>query len=396
MNLPSPLALAAVLAAAGCRPDAQASGQVSAVAQQVIPRVERAVGLPFKRPPGIAVRTRAQVRDYLMRKLDADFPPDELERVTMAYRLFGFIADTTDLRALLLSLYSEQVAGYFDPDSSTLYVIEGTDPAVLRITLAHELVHALQDQYVALDSLLSMKRQNDRKTAAQAVMEGQATLASMVAIMPDQDLTAMPDFWLKYRATVREQQKTMPVISTAPLILREGLIFSYLAGADFARWFAREHPDTVPFGPRLPASTEQILHPDRYARGDAPIELAVKPDRTLIYDDNLGEFEIRILLTELSGSESVGAAGALGWAGDRYAVYQAEPGYALVWWSVWDDEDTARRFAVLLGQHWVKLDRVGRRHAVERVPIGGGQAVRLIDAPKGWSGWQRPPVVIRR
>src|SRR5262245_49094315 len=157
MHLLPFITLVAAILSVGCRPEPeqQSPAQVTTMAQQVIPRVERAVGLPFKRPPGIAVRTRMQVRDYLMRKLDQDFPPEELERVTVAYKLFGFISDTTDLRALLLSLYSEQVAGYFDPDSSMLYVIEGTDPAVLRLTLAHELVHALQDQYVQLDSILS-------------------------------------------------------------------------------------------------------------------------------------------------------------------------------------------------------------------------------------------------
>ncbi len=393
MHILSSIGLLAALLASGCtREQTQDKNQIHVMAEQVIPRVERAVGLPFKEPPGIAVRSRSEVHGYLTRKLDSDFPPDELERVSIAYRLFGFIPDTLDLRSLLLALYTEQVVGYFDPDSSMLYVVEGTDPFQLRVVLAHELVHALQGQYVALDSILSIRHENDRKAAAQAVMEGQATLASLIALMPDQDLSAMGDFWQEYRTTVRAQQLQMPVLASAPLVIREGLIFPYLAGADFARWFASNYRDTVPFGPRLPTSTEQILHPEHYFKGDRPVDLHVIGDDP-IYRDNLGEFETRILLTGLSGSESVGATGALGWGGDRYAVFEAKAGFALVWWTVWDTEPIAARFANLIGREWGKLSKTGRRHVVEQMAIDGHAGVRLVDAPLDWAGWKKLPRV---
>ena len=43
--------------------------------------------------------------------------------------------------------------------------------------LAHELVHALQHQYIPLDSIMRQPGDNDRLAAAQAILEGQATLA---------------------------------------------------------------------------------------------------------------------------------------------------------------------------------------------------------------------------
>ena len=61
------------------------------------------------------------------------------------------------------------------------------------------------------------------------------------------------------------------MFAAAPLVIREGLVFPYLAGADFVRWFMEDYPDTVPYGDRLPASTEHILHPERYREGDMPI-----------------------------------------------------------------------------------------------------------------------------
>ncbi|HXV85110.1 MAG TPA: hypothetical protein VD793_00345, partial [Gemmatimonadales bacterium] len=277
---------------------------VDALVRELVPAVERAVGLTFRTPPVVARRTREQVRSYLQLKLDSDLPPAELERVTIAYRLFGLMPDTLDLRALLLALYTEQVVGYYDPDSTTLYVVEGTDPAQLRLVLAHELVHGLQGQHVPLDSLLSQRSQNDRRMAAQAVMEGQATLASLTALMPDQDYSQLPDFWSEFRRSVRAQQDRLPVFGAAPAVIREGLIFPYLAGADFVRWFTREFPDTVPFGPRLPTSTEQILHPERYRERDQPVPLWTDGSLLAVHEDGLGEFETRLLLTQLSGSES--------------------------------------------------------------------------------------------
>ncbi len=391
----SPLIAVVALVACGDRGEAQNDDRVYELAQEVIPQVERAVGLPFKRPPAIALRTRAQVQDYLAHKLDAEFPPDELKGITVAYRLFGLLPDTVDLRALLLALYTEQVAGYFDPDSSTLYVVTGSDPVAVRLVLAHELVHALQDQYVALDSLLAIKRANDRLMAAQAVLEGQATLASITALMPDRDYNAMPEFWRSYRQALKQQHELMPVFSSAPLVIRESLVFPYLAGADFVRWFRREHGDTVPFGPRLPTSTEHILHPDRYRSGDAPVALRFVDAGPALYEDGLGEFETRILLTELTGSESTGSAGALSWGGDRYAVFPTPSGeYALVWWSVWDTERAANRFATLLKRVWPERAALQRRYTIDRVSIDGHEGVRLVDAPAKWADWANPPGVV--
>jgi hypothetical protein len=390
-----PLALAAV-ALAGCAREPVQGSQADAVARQIIPRVEQAVGLRFRQPPAIAVRSREQVYTYLTAKVNQDLPAEELDQIAAAYRLFGMIPDTLDLRALLMALYSEQVVGYYDPDSSTLYVVDAAPPEQLRLVLAHELVHALQGQYVALDSILDLRQQNDRRTAAQAVMEGQATLASIISMLPDQaDLEGMPDFWREYRETVRREQQRMPVFSSAPLLIREGLIFPYLAGADFVRWFVRQMPDTVPFGPRLPLSTEQILHPDRYSDGDYPVDIRFVRGPAPAYHDVLGEFEIRLLLTELSGSESVGAAGALGWAGDRWGIFPAgdAPAPALVWWTVWDTDEAARRFAVLLEREWTaRRMRPGRRHTIDQAGLDGHPGVRLTDAPNDWTGWRTPPV----
>lgn len=395
------LRLAACLSAALLAPFCGESRKVQkvdveAMARDLIPVIERATGLAFTQPPAIAVRSRDQVRTYLVHKLDADLPPEELQGVTLAYRLFGLIADTLDLRELLLALYTEQVVGYYDPDSSMLYVVEGTDPAQLRLVLAHELVHGLQGQHVNLDSLLKLRNENDRRMAAQAVFEGQATLASLAAMLPGHKYDTMPEFWREFRRTIRAQQDRMPVFNAAPTIIREALIFPYLAGADFVRWFVREYPDTVPFGRRLPVATEHILYPERYRQRDMPVSLRFVGRTAPLHHDGLGQFETRILLTELSGSESIGAAGALDWGGDQYGVFLANGDYALVWWTVWDRDRAAERFAQLLEREWPKRARPGRRHRVELTRVDTLPAVNLVDAPDEWDGWESVPGVEAR
>ncbi len=370
--------------ACGAQREIGAQGDLRALARDLTPRVERAVGLPFKSDPRVATRSSEQVRQYLTHKLDDELPPDELERMLVAYRILGLIPDTLDVRELLLALYLEQVVGYYDPDSAMLYMVDTADPSLVEFTLAHELVHALQGQYVPLDSLLSLKRQNDRKMAAQAVFEGQATLASFQVVFPDMDLESLGQSWSSYWRTVREQQERMPVYASAPLIIRETLVFPYLGGADFVFWFVQQHGDTVPFGTRLPSSTEQILHPERYDAGDVPVSLTFAPGGDVIYEDGLGEFETRVFLSTLTGDDERARTGAQGWDGDRYAVLAAGPrDHALVWVSVWDEQLAADRFANLLRTHW---SVPGRRISVERVMVEEVPGVRVVNVPVGWEG----------
>jgi hypothetical protein len=396
--LPMRYAVLLLFAVASCaRPRPSTEQEVQRLAAEVIPRVERSVGLRFRTPPAFAVRTRDQVRQYLIDRLDTEYPPATMRDIALAYRLFGVIPDTLDFRALLLNVLSEQVVGYFDPDSATLYVVDGTDPLQVRLVLAHELVHALQGQYVPLDSILESQGDNDRKMAAQAVLEGQATLASLGAMLDSAQLRRIGSFWGDMREQVRQAQERMPVFSAAPLIVREGLLFPYLAGADFVRWFEAAYPDRQPYGQRMPRSTEQILHPERYRVGDDPTLLRFAPTPvalgTLVYQDDWGEFESRIVLQQLTGSDSLATDAVLGWDGDRFAVFRADGGDAVVWHTIWDDAAAAQRFATVLSRAWERRSAPGRRWTVAAEDLAGRPGVRLIDAPDGWAGWRRPPSV---
>jgi hypothetical protein len=255
------------------------------------------------------------------------------------------------------------------------------------------MVHALQGQYLPLDSILRDLRSNDRLAAAQAVLEGQATLVSIEMMSSGSDVTRSPEFWEQYREQVSSQQSAMPVFARAPLVLKRTLLFPYIDGAEFMRWWeSTPLADSMPWGPRMPVSTEQVLHPDRYQRGDLPVELRFISGPEAVYEDLLGELEVRVLEAELTGGSAESEV-PLGWGGDRYRVYRTPGGLALVWVAVWDEPRHAERFASRITRPFVEHARPGFRAAVERLEVGGRPAVRLVAAPAQWDGWTALPTV---
>jgi hypothetical protein len=201
-----------------------------------------------------------------------------------------------------------------------------------------------------------------------------------------------PQFWELYREQVRQQQSSMPVFRRAPLILRETLIFPYLQGAEFMHWWEGEGRESLPYGPRMPVSTEQVLHPTRYAQGDAPVAIAFAPDSGVVYEDVLGENEIRVILATLAGSDEVQTVVPIGWGGDRFRVYRTPEGEALVWYVAWDDERSGERF-LRSATGLRRTSRPGYRAALESVRVGERPVTRFVLAPASWERWERLPEV---
>jgi hypothetical protein len=214
-------------------------------------------------------------------------------------------------------------------------------------------------------------------------------------MVPKQNIIAMPEFWETFREQIKAQQTSMTVFQRAPRVVREELIFPYLAGADFMRWWAgSEHRDTVPFGRFLPVSTEQILHPSRYGLSDQPLRIRLQPalaEDKAIYEDVMGEFDMRVLGAELSGLPEVSTAQAIGWGGDRFRVYQTPDGAALVWYTAWDDSLSAERFRVGTGTAIGRKRRLGYRLEIGSEPLSGHPGVRIVLAPARWTRWKSLP-----
>jgi hypothetical protein len=205
-----------------------------------------------------------------------------------------------------------------------------------------------------------------------------------------------PGFWEAARGQVRATQGATPVFRNAPLVLRESLLFPYLDGAEFVIWWERSAlKDSTPYGPRMPTSTEQILHPDRYQRGDAPLTVRFTDAASqVLHEDTMGEMELRILDGHLAGRDSRNeSAVAYGWAGDRYRTVRTPEGPALVWYVVWDQPRGRDRWLEAGGAQLAAQRRSGYRHSVAPLEVDGRAATRVIIAPEKWTGWGSPPKV---
>ncbi len=357
-------AAAAVLSLACCKgsppPDTALvesdDPQLRAVAAELLPDLAARSGLELHHPVRVARRSREELVRYLTAKLDEELPPAKAQGVTASYWLMGLVPRDFDLRRVLLSVYTEQVAGFYDPDSTALFVMDDQPANALRTVLVHELVHAVQDQAVNLDSLTDPARGNDRQAAAQAAIEGHATLVMLEYLTEQQqgspvDLSKIPDFAQQVRPALESLRDQYPELASAPRIIRESLLFPYIEGAGFVQRLWREEGGRpAPFGPWLPQSTEQVLQPERFlppGRDDpTDVRLSVAGDSAR-YSNTMGEAETRIFLEE-HGGDAAGAA-ATGWDGDCYVLLGTGDGQALAWLTVWDDAASRDRFVRTLG-----------------------------------------------
>jgi len=109
-----------------------------------------------------------------------------------AYALLGLVPRAMDLRGMLKAIYLEQIAGFYDPDSTTLFVLDDQPDEAIESLLAHELVHAIQDQNTDLDAITAPGLNNDRRVAAQAAIEGHATLVMFEFLIREQGRGGAP------------------------------------------------------------------------------------------------------------------------------------------------------------------------------------------------------------
>jgi hypothetical protein len=344
------VAAALLFAAAGCaRERSVGGGPYAREVAEAIPRIEQATGLKFKTPPRLEVRTREQVRDFLLKQFDEATPAAQLTGEEKVYKLLGLIPDSMDLRAFFLRVLTEQVVGYYDPKAKSLYVVEGADEQVVGITITHELMHALQDQYVSLDSIQKSGASNDRLAAAQALIEGQAQFEQISIMLggPDQIDARLPGAWDRVREEIRNRQGEMPVFATAPMVIQESLLFPYLSGAEFVRRAKEKRGSVDPFRD-VPRSTEQILHPPLFlgTPPDEPTTVVLPAPRgaTKAYENDMGEFGTRLVVFAYLRDPATAQRAAAGWDGDRFMVVERGNDRGIVWALVWDSAVEAAEF----------------------------------------------------
>src|SRR6266550_757505 len=377
-------------------------GPYAAEVSEAVPMIEKAVGLKYKTPPTIETRSKEQVREFVTKQLTDSLAMHDIAGQEAAYKRLGMIPDTLKLQQFLTSLLEEQIVGYYDPHTKVLYVVDGAPKDMAGITITHELVHALQDQYISLDSVQKIRDDNDRLSAAQSVFEGQAVYEQISIMLGGTNMAInLPGGWDRIRDLIRESQSSMPIFAGAPRVIQETLLFPYLSGAEFYRNYKERKPGTVIYKD-MPVSTEQIIHPAAFfGTRDNPtrVALGTLANATKVYENDLGEFETRLFLFQQLNDQNEAVRGASGWDGDRYAVVNTPQGQGIVWLTVWDSSVEAGEFFHLAGQAvesrystkvasgstdlLKKYSGGGRTIQVSTMEIQGRPAVIYADVPTG-------------
>lgn len=350
-------ALALIAAGQAVRPDAALRAT-----DEVLQSVSRIRGLEVKQPVKRGLKTRDEIESAVIRDLNESNTPEEFEASRKALVKLGLVAADFALRDYYVGLLREQVAGFYQPKTQEFYLAAWLPLSEQKIVIAHELVHALQDQHFNLRRFEKWpKGDSDAELAAHALIEGDATVVMYQYVFDQQgravDMRVLGALIDMLKADTDADASKYPVLAQAPAVLRESLQFPYSYGASFVHAIMKNRPiaDLNLAYTRLPASSEQIIHPDRYLLFDKPVKIEMpslsERDWKQVDADVNGEFGYQVLLAEYLGKDRAQSAAA-GWGGDRYALYENSRTGALMiaMYTTWDSEQDAKEFFTAYSQ----------------------------------------------
>lgn len=313
--------------------------------------------------------TRTDAKRYIEQSLAKQLTDATITEMKAFYVAFDLLPEDTDLRAVFNELLGQQVAGYYDTETKHMNVImlnEADTSESLglleRIIYVHEYTHALQDQHFDLEAYMDKaqkSKNNDMSLAQTALVEGDASYVMNQYALAEANKDPLGALLEITTSSIAAGGLTLP--PDTPDILGDELLFPYLDGEIFVRALrtqgGQETLDKAFTNP--PASTEQILHPELYLRGDMPQPVAVPAtppgeNWSSVANGVLGEFYLqKYLETQLTPAEA--AKAAAGWGGDAYQIYRSTSGQtAFVLQLVWDDGDEQAEFQTLYNQFAMK------------------------------------------
>lgn len=406
---PTPTAAVAAPEASGdAAVDPAEAAENARRSQKMLEVVSRMRQLPVKKPVPGKTLGRGKMLERIRAHVDKDVPRAVLFDQGESLAALGLVPSDYDFVEGIFALLEGQIAGFYEPDDGTMYLADDLGEEEATATLAHELVHALQDQSFDLGTMLDFKPgEGDRITAGHALAEGDA----MVAMF---DVMAGGPTDIPVEAVRLSAAASMAMSSSAaatPRALQASLMAPYVDGFRLVQAVRKrggwQAVDAV--WRKLPDTTEQLLHVDKLDAREPAVKVATPPigalgaDWKVTLDDAMGEQALRITLADWS-SNSVGETAAAGWGGDRYVVARRGPApatpppgspigprpdgdIALAWSLVMDTEPDAAEVAAVLARHWGGGGAKATSGCKERADVGPfawarkGKAIAMVAGP---------------
>lgn len=375
-------------------------------------------GLPVKKAVKRKLTSREEVVSYLTKHMN-DEDAQRLRRSELVLKKFGLLPRDFALEKLLVALLREQVAGYYDPKTKTVNLLDWVPIEEQEPVMAHELTHALQDQSFGLEKwmkkgakdLAESKKdpspadiENDEMdNARQAVVEGQAE-AVMVqyALAPvGRSIIDSPELVDAMESTMINGTPDSTVFKDAPIFLKESLTFPYSYGMEFVVKLLRKGGKEKAFADVLrnpPHTTRQIMEPDTYLSGER-----IEPMRVVDFAHDfkeyvkfdigaMGEFDVAVLVEQYAGKE-LSKRLYPEWRGGYYyaARPKANPAapLALLYVSRWSSAEKASEFAAIyarsLAQRYKNAEEVRDTSGQSAAPKNPEYKVDVLKGRHAWS-----------
>jgi hypothetical protein len=355
-------------------------------ADEMVQTAARLRGLEPKVPISKGVKTRAEITRYLEEHIKKERDQNRLQMEGKLLQKLGIIPATVDYKDLILKLLTEQIAGFYDPDKKAYFIPSWLPSDEQKPVMIHELTHALQDQYFNIKEILEAdhkQNNDDRELAHQSLMEGDAMAVMIDSILELQKMhfADLPDITPVMKLLMSTMQEESPIMRSTPSFIKETLIFPYGYGSSFLQQIWKRNPSWRAINKvysDLPASTEQIMHPEKYyANRDAPKPVSAEALAAklgnhwkIVYKNVLGEFSLGLLLN-LHLTDEHAKRAATGWGGDQVLLLENGAGkYAVIVGTLWDTTDDSDKF-------FAAMDEWFRQHYPK--------AARTHESPTGFS-----------
>ena len=312
--------------------------------------------------------------------------------------MFGLIPKGFPLDSFMLDVLTDQIAGLYDPKAKEFYIADWIPADEQLSVMSHELTHALEDQSFDIETWIKAARPNDdAELARESVSEGSAMAAMLDYSLREthKSIRDLPDVTAAMRAGALQEMDSDENLVKAPIVIRDGLLFPYLAGIRFSQQFLKAHTgwaDLKLLFENPPVSSQQILHPELYAKGVKPEKVvlpdwkAVAPASWKLLEENvMGEFGVEEVLKQFVGQDRADSISPM-WAGDRYAVFEDSKTKEnpLVFYLALDNPEDAARFMgqyseVLELKYKTRTELYRRPNFFQFQTPDGGVFLRCVD-----------------
>lgn len=316
---------------------------------KIIEEAETVRGLssPMKFAP--VYKTKDEIREYYSNEFYGMLEDEEFQNELGLMHILGFVPEDFDVKQFYIDLYTEQIAGFYDPETNDMYLVTGLSEQENNDTLAHEYTHFLQYNDPKIGEIMKSadelcKEDGEVCLIINALSEGDATLTE----------TLMSDRHHEHETT-EEAETDSDIFDNAPKYYQEDLVWSYVYGLDFVWYqYLKGGFDRInEIYENLPTSVEQILHPEKYGK-DEPVDInidvfhnVIEKAGKIIAETTLNEYDIYEIFA--SGYEEKwrledrkARTASEGWGGGSYIYGEIDGSPLLFSKTAWDSTADAK------------------------------------------------------